>query len=68
MSITDTAFSTDIVAGASDTFREVTTKRTPVRRWADPADMGPAAVFLADPATMYHTGDSIVVDGGYTIF
>jgi NAD(P)-dependent dehydrogenase (short-subunit alcohol dehydrogenase family) len=30
--------------------------------------MGPAAVFLADPTTTFHTGDTITVDGGYTIF
>jgi NAD(P)-dependent dehydrogenase (short-subunit alcohol dehydrogenase family) len=30
--------------------------------------MGAAGVFLADPTATYHTGDSIVVDGGYTIF
>jgi NAD(P)-dependent dehydrogenase (short-subunit alcohol dehydrogenase family) len=47
---------------------ENTTKRTPVRRWADGSDMGPAAVFLADPSYTFHTGDAIVVDGGYTIF
>jgi hypothetical protein len=30
--------------------------------------MGPAAVFLADPANTFHTGDSVVVDGGYTVY
>jgi NAD(P)-dependent dehydrogenase (short-subunit alcohol dehydrogenase family) len=45
-----------------------TTQRTPVRRWAEGADMGPAAVFLADPTYLFHTGDAIVVDGGYTVF
>jgi NAD(P)-dependent dehydrogenase (short-subunit alcohol dehydrogenase family) len=61
---------TDLAAPgyASDRFREATIRRTPVRRWADPAEMGPAAVFLADPITTFHTGDSLVVDGGYTIF
>lgn len=53
---------------ANDKFRDATLKRTPVRRWADPEEMGAAGVFLADPAATYHTGDSIVVDGGYTIF
>lgn len=51
-----------------DRFRESTLQRTPARRWADPSEMGPAAVFLADPTTTFHTGDSIVVDGGYTVF
>lgn len=53
---------------ANERFRDVTERRTPVRRWADPDEMGPAAVFLADPSTTFHTGDSVVVDGGYTVF
>ena len=61
---------TDLAAPAyaSERFRDVTTRRTPVRRWADPAEMGPAAAFLADPAATFHTGDSVVVDGGYTVY
>jgi NAD(P)-dependent dehydrogenase (short-subunit alcohol dehydrogenase family) len=51
-----------------DRFREATIARTPVRRWAEPDEMGPAAVFLADPTATFHTGDTVVVDGGYTIF
>lgn len=53
---------------ANDTFREATIRRTPVRRWADPDEMGAAGLFLADPSTTYHTGDDVVVDGGYTVF
>lgn len=49
-------------------FRDATVTRTPVRRWAEPDEMGPAAVFLANPTTTFHTGDRIVVDGGYTVF
>ena len=61
---------TDMAAGgyANDKFRTATISRTPVRRWADPSEMGPAAVFLADPTTTFHTGDTVTVDGGYTIF
>lgn len=44
------------------------TSRTPMRRFGRPSDLGPAAVFLADPEAAFHTGDTIVVDGGYTIF
>jgi len=55
-------------AYAHDRFREATLARTPVRRWAEPDEMGAAGVFLADPTVTYHTGDSIVVDGGYTVF
>jgi NAD(P)-dependent dehydrogenase (short-subunit alcohol dehydrogenase family) len=53
---------------APEKFVEATVRRTPVRRWGVPADLGPAAVFLADPANLFHTGDSLVVDGGYTVF
>jgi NAD(P)-dependent dehydrogenase (short-subunit alcohol dehydrogenase family) len=53
---------------SSERFVTVTTERTPVRRWGTPADLGSAIVFLADPANQFHTGDTIVVDGGYTIF
>jgi NAD(P)-dependent dehydrogenase (short-subunit alcohol dehydrogenase family) len=61
---------TDLAAPgyASERFRDATIRRTPVRRWADPAEMGPVAVFLADPANSFHTGDAVVVDGGYTVF
>lgn len=51
-----------------DKFVANTIARTPARRWGVPADLGPAAVFLADPTLTFHTGDCIVVDGGYTIF
>ncbi len=56
------------LATTNEKFMEATTRRTPVRRWGQPADLGPAAVFLADPANLFHTGDMIVVDGGYTVF
>ena len=61
---------TDLARGGyeNDRFRDVTVRRTPVRRWAEPSEMGPAAVFLADPTATFHTGDTIVVDGGYTVF
>jgi NAD(P)-dependent dehydrogenase (short-subunit alcohol dehydrogenase family) len=49
-------------------FMQNTTSRTPVRRWGNPDDMGAAAVFLADPTLTFHTGDTVVVDGGYTVF
>ena len=43
-------------------------RRTPVRRWGAPDDFGKVAAYLADPSLLFHTGDSIVVDGGYTVF
>ncbi len=48
-------------------FVDVTTRRTPVRRWGTPEDLREAIVFLADPTISFHTGDTVVVDGGYTV-
>jgi NAD(P)-dependent dehydrogenase (short-subunit alcohol dehydrogenase family) len=42
--------------------------RVPLRRWGTPADLGPAAVYLAAPGSGYHTGDVLVIDGGYRLF
>ncbi len=49
-------------------FREATTSRTPVRRWAEPAEFEAVGAYLCDPSLTFHTGDSLIVDGGYTIF
>ena len=53
---------------ANEKFVQATTQRTPVRRWATPSDLGPVAVFLASREVGFHTGDELVVDGGYTRF
>ena len=52
----------------NDHYREVTTKRTPARRWADPKEFRQVGAFLADPSQTFHTGQQVCVDGGYTIF
>jgi NAD(P)-dependent dehydrogenase (short-subunit alcohol dehydrogenase family) len=52
----------------NDRFREVTTRRTPVRRWADPSEFREIGAFLADPSLTFHTGQELTVDGGYTVF
>ena len=50
-------------------FQQNVMKRMPVRRWGEPGDFGPLAVYLASKAGGgFHTGDSFVVDGGYSIF
>jgi gluconate 5-dehydrogenase len=40
--------------------------RVALRRWAEPKELGGAAVFLASPAGAYVTGHQLVVDGGLT--
>jgi NAD(P)-dependent dehydrogenase (short-subunit alcohol dehydrogenase family) len=45
-----------------------TTDRTPARRWGTPEDFGDAAAYLCDPTLTFHTGDCLVIDGGYTVY
>jgi NAD(P)-dependent dehydrogenase (short-subunit alcohol dehydrogenase family) len=42
--------------------------RIPVRRFGKAQDFAGIAVYLASDASAFHTGDRIVLDGGYTIF
>jgi NAD(P)-dependent dehydrogenase (short-subunit alcohol dehydrogenase family) len=42
--------------------------RVPVRRWGVPQDFEALAVWLAGPGSAYVTGQTIVIDGGYSIF
>jgi NAD(P)-dependent dehydrogenase (short-subunit alcohol dehydrogenase family) len=60
----------DMTAGlqASDKFNDKVITRVPMRRWGEPEDFAGIAVYLAADASRFHTGDSFVIDGGYTIF
>lgn len=40
--------------------------RVPMGRWGDPAELGPAAIFLASEASSFMTGATLFIDGGYT--
>jgi NAD(P)-dependent dehydrogenase (short-subunit alcohol dehydrogenase family) len=42
--------------------------RIPMRRFGEPADFGGIAVYLMSDASAYHTGDCLVIDGGYSMF
>ena len=42
-------------------------RRTPARRFAEPADIAGVCVYLAAPASDFHTGDVLRVDGGFVI-
>ena len=42
--------------------------RVPLRRWGTPEDFEAVAVFLAGPGSGYITGQTLVIDGGYTVF
>lgn len=51
-----------------DKFNEKVISRVPMRRWGDRQDFAGIAVYLASDASRFHTGDSMVIDGGYTIY
>ena len=51
-----------------DKFREKVLPRVPARRWGRPEDFGAIAVYLVSDASSYHTGDTFLIDGGYSLF
>lgn len=61
---------TDLTAQAqgSTKFNEQVIGRVPMKRWGRPEEFGGIAVYLASDASSFHTGDSIVIDGGYGKF
>jgi NAD(P)-dependent dehydrogenase (short-subunit alcohol dehydrogenase family) len=53
---------------ANDKFMGNVMPRIPMRRFGQPGDFGGIAVYLMSTASAYHTGDCIVIDGGYSSF
>lgn len=49
-------------------FRERVLPRMPVGRWGEPDDFAAVAVYLASPASAFHTADTLLLDGGYSAF
>ena len=49
-------------------FHDAVMPRIPMRRWGQPVDFGGIAVYLASDASAYHTGDALLIDGGYFLF
>jgi NAD(P)-dependent dehydrogenase (short-subunit alcohol dehydrogenase family) len=42
-------------------------KRIPLRRWAEPRELGALAVYLAGDGSTWHTGDEFILDGGFHV-
>lgn len=56
-------------AGVADPkFAGAVLPRIPARRWGQGNDFAGIAVYLMSDTSRYHTGDSFVIDGAYTIF
>jgi NAD(P)-dependent dehydrogenase (short-subunit alcohol dehydrogenase family) len=53
---------------ADETFSRKVMPRMPLRRWGRGEDFAGIAAYLASPASEFHTGDAILIDGGYAIF
>lgn len=62
----DTAMTHEML-GAEQVKAKVLT-RIPARRWGTPEDFEAVAAFLAGPGARYITGQTIVIDGGYSVF
>ena len=61
---------TDMTANsmANEKFRDNVLPRIPLRRWGTPDDFGGIAVYLMSDASRFHTGDSLLIDGGYSLY
>ena len=55
-------------ATSNDKFRANVMPRIPMRRWGVGDDFGGIAVYLMSSASKYHTGDTFVIDGAYSLF
>jgi hypothetical protein len=53
---------------ADERFAAAVLPRIPARRWGSGADFGGIAVYLASDASAYHSGDCLVIDGGYALY
>jgi len=51
-----------------EAFTQKVLPRVPLRRWGVGDDFGGIAVYLASDLFAYHTGDTLVIDGGYVLF
>jgi NAD(P)-dependent dehydrogenase (short-subunit alcohol dehydrogenase family) len=53
---------------ANEKFVGAMMPRIPMRRFGSPEDFGGIAVYLMSPLSSYHTGDCLIIDGGFSKF
>ncbi|GAM97175.1 3-oxoacyl-[acyl-carrier protein] reductase [alpha proteobacterium U9-1i] len=59
---------TEVAQGSDKFTKNVIEGRVPMRRWGRPDEFGGIAVYLASDASSFHTGDSIRIDGAYSVY
>ncbi|PTW62036.1 3-oxoacyl-[acyl-carrier protein] reductase [Breoghania corrubedonensis] len=59
-------FATDLVASLNESRRDRIARRTPLHRLSDVEQVADAVMFLASDASAFITGQTLIVDGGYT--
>ena len=51
----------------SEEFSKDILNRIPLKKFGDPADIASAVLFLTSPSAKYITGETLRIDGGYSI-
>ncbi|MFZ4122753.1 MAG: SDR family NAD(P)-dependent oxidoreductase [Caulobacterales bacterium] len=51
-----------------DAFNKKAIGRVPMQRWGEADDYAGLAVYLASDVSRFHTGDTLTIDGGYSVF
>jgi NAD(P)-dependent dehydrogenase (short-subunit alcohol dehydrogenase family) len=64
---TDTKFAAALIHSEDEAIKRMTTTHVPMRRVAQPGEIGGAVLYLVSPAASYTTGACLVVDGGYLV-
>lgn len=59
-------FPSELVASLNETRRDRITRRTPLRQLSDVEQIADAVMFLASDTAAFITGQTLIVDGGYT--
>ena len=62
----ETAMTQDAVE--SEKFNKNVISRVPARRWGQPSDFEGIAVYIMSTASNFHTAETFLIDGGYSIF